>query len=430
MNRISQGIFLFLLAYVPFYVFFSNWAGVGFGQLEILKVSKDVLMVIGLFMSLIQAGKDKIVDLIKEKDKLLLVITIYSLLTVLMAVLKVNDIDAEQIAILFNLRFLAFFVYGAFLVINGSKNILTKASKIVLTSGIIVAILGVIQVFLLPTNALSHFGYSLSTGTPTAFFLSGESIERAFSTLKDPNSLGSYLIIIICLSFFYSLNSFYASKKKRIATNLLLLICLFLTFSRSAWIGSLVAIGTYLALDSRTKKIILKKRKVITIFTMIFSIILVFVIMLGPKQSLINEILIHHDGRSIGSSNSQRIDGFQRTVKKIIENPIGYGPGSAGPASMKNDTKGALIPENYYLQIAHEVGVFGLALFLSICFIVVRRLFLLKKRPNIAAVVIASFFGLALTNFLVQIWFNETVAYTWWGLAALVIYSYGTEQGL
>jgi hypothetical protein len=36
---------------------------------------------------------------------------------------------------------------------------------------------------------------------------------------------------------------------------------------------------------------------------------------------------------------------------------------------------------------------------------------------------LASFAGLALTNFLVHIWSNEAVAYTWWGLAGLYMVS-------
>ena len=86
-----------------------------------------------------------------------------------------------------------------------------------------------------------------------------------------------------------------------------------------------------------------------------------------------------------------------------------------------------MLTENYYLQILHELGVIGLALFLAICVLVAKKLF--KKRSNtIALALLASFAGLAITNFLVHIWANEAVAYTWWGLAGVLIAMYIRPQ--
>ena len=89
-------------------------------------------------------------------------------------------------------------------------------------------------------------------------------------------------------------------------------------------------------------------------------------------------------------------------------------------ASIRNNTQGTILNENYYLQIGTEVGIFGLGLFLAILFVVARRLYWLRSNP-LALALLASFVGLAVTNLLVHIWSNEAVAYTWWGLAALTI---------
>jgi hypothetical protein len=108
-------------------------------------------------------------------------------------------------------------------------------------------------------------------------------------------------------------------------------------------------------------------------------------------------------------------------VLGFLEHPLGDGPGTAGLASIR-DPSSTQLNENYYLQIASEVGILGLAVFLAILVIVARRLYLVHKNNPIAVALLASFAGLAVTNFLVHIWSNQAVAYTWWGLAGLFIH--------
>jgi hypothetical protein len=72
------------------------------------------------------------------------------------------------------------------------------------------------------------------------------------------------------------------------------------------------------------------------------------------------------------------------------------------------------------LQVGEEVGVLGLALFMAILAGVTIRLYRVRD-SKLAVALLASFIGLAFTNLLVHIWSNEAVAYTWWGLAGLVL---------
>src|SRR5690606_20156455 len=117
-------------------------------------------------------------------------------------------------------------------------------------------------------------------------------------------------------------------------------------------------------------------------------------------------------------------------TEAVVEQPLGYGPGTAGLASIRNDEQGTILNENYYLQIAHETGVVGLVLFLAI---VVWVLVLLIKTYNrddnlIALALVSALAGLMFTNLLVHIWSNEAVAYIFWGLAGLYTIKPSTKK--
>ena len=426
MNKIleksSLYIFLFLLAYMPFYVFISTWVGTSTGFLDAIKISKEIILVFGFVLALATTPKSTII--IMAKDKLVWLIAGYAALTVVLAFIKPVDQDAEAIAVVYNLRFLLFFLYGALLIQKLDKSLIKKTVKIVLAVGAIVSLLGIFQVALLPNDALSNVGYSRANGTPAAFFISDQTqaIERAYSTAKDPNSFGSYLIIIVCLSALYLLLRWPNDRKLLDGITLAVTLCLVLTYSRSAWIGFIVALAILFALIPRTRKLIIKNKtflRYIVTFVVFFALSSIFVF---RNTALVQNLVLHIGDDSAVTSNSGRTYAMKYTIDEIADNPLGYGPGSAGPASFKNEIQGPVVPENYYLQLAHEVGVIGLGIFISICAVVASRLYKLSKTENVSKALLASFAGIAITNLLVHIWFFEPVAYTWWGIAGLVLY--------
>lgn len=136
---------------------------------------------------------------------------------------------------------------------------------------------------------------------------------------------------------------------------------------------------------------------------------------------LVQNVLLHRDQSTVlEDPNQLRVRFWQESIDAINNNPWGYGPGTAGLPSIRNDVQGTVLTENYYLQIGYELGIAGLALFLSICALVGYSLYQLRGN-KIARALLASFMGLAITNFLVHIWANEAVAFTWWGLAGVLI---------
>ena len=431
-NKATRYIYLGLLAYMPLHIFLSTWVGTSFGVLEFAKVFKDVVLLVGfclaLFASIQQSWFKQIV-----KERLVWIILAYCALNIVYAIVKKTDQDAEILGIVYGTRFFVFFLYGMLLAkLCDAKQLLKQATKIVLSVASIVLLFGVVQYLFLPNDALTHIGYQRSTGVLPAFFIDDKpDLERVMSTLRDPNSFGSYLIIIGLLAFatlgikqkkqYLNLPKISLGSVNVVAAcfHILVILCLWFTFSRSAWLGFLAASGVYIVLGKNIIQRYFSKKLLIA---GLFLLLTLLAFLYSSRNTyFVQNVVLHKDSSTVlEDPNQLRVRFWQESLDSIKQNPLGYGPGTAGLASIRNNVQGTVLTENYYLQILHELGVIGLALFLAICVLVAKKLF--KKRSNtIALALLASFAGLAITNFLVHIWANEAVAYTWWGLAGVLI---------
>ncbi|MDB5186270.1 MAG: hypothetical protein JWL85_793 [Candidatus Saccharibacteria bacterium] len=428
--RFSLWVFYALLGYMPLHIFLSTWIGTSVGVLEFAKVAKDGVLVVGFLATL---GASVTQPWFKQllRDKLVWLILAYAGLTLLLAAIRPTDQDAEILGIVYNTRFLLFFLYGALLThLFDARHVLRNAVKVTLSVAVIVLFFGIIQYTLLPNNALTHVGYSRTNGVLPAFFIDDKpDLERAMSTLRDPNSLGSYIIIIGSLALAFLVRTKNRDVRK-VATGLFILslLCLWYTFSRSAWLGFMLSAAVIIAaLLAKFKPTLVRYRKQI-----IVGVVMVMIVGLSSLYALkdsyfVQNVVLHADqSTTLEDPNQLRIRFWSESTQKIEDNPVGGGPGTAGLASIRNQKQGVQLNENYYLQIASEVGIAGLLLFLSILVVVVARLYKLRH-STLALGLFAAFVGLAFTNFLVHIWSNEAVAYTWWGLAGLVLYMRSTK---
>lgn len=419
----SLYIFLGLLVYMPFHIFLSTWLGSSFGTLEFAKIAKDIILFVGFVITLgISVRRPWFKELLKSK--IVWAILAYGLLHVIMALIKPTDQDAEILGLVYNTRFLLFFLYGLMLTrLFPDAGLQGKAVKVVVAAGMLVALFGVIQYTVLPNTALQHIGYSRENGVLPAFFIDEKpDLERVMSTVRDPNSLGSYLIItaVVMLTVLFA--------TKRPATRQMMWgglaltgMCLAYTFSRSALIGFVVAVGLFVLLSNNPVRIWLgQHRKKVAIGLLALIIATVGIFYSVRNTYYVQNVIFHADQSTVlEDPNQLRIRFWQESVMAIVLEPAGTGPGTAGLASIRNDKQGTVLNENYYLQIANEVGLLGLFLFLVILLLVAYGLY--RRRAYVLSVaLLAAFVGLAMTNMLVHIWSNEAVAYTWWGLASLM----------
>lgn len=409
---------------MPLHIFLSTWAGTSLGALEAAKIAKDVVLVAGLSLALAASVRQPwFRDLVK--DRLLWLIGAYGLLTLVLAVAHPTHQEAEVVGVVYNLRFFLFFIYGLLITrLFDAQKLRQAALKIVLVVGSVVVLFGLLQYLVLPHDLLRHVGYSREHGVVPMFFIDDKpDLPRVMSTIRDPNSLGSYLIIIGPLAA----GAFLAAKKginKWLLAGLLVatLVCVGLTFSRSAWLGFALALVSFVFLAShKFKQALVRRKKQLAIICAAAVVLMIGSLFAFRNTYFVQNVIIHaDDSTELEDPNQLRVRFFRESLKEIASNPLGTGPGTAGLASIRDPSRTEL-NENYYLQIASEAGILGLALFLTILVMVALRLYKIHRDSPIATAILASFIGLALTNFLVHIWSNEAVAYTWWGLAGLWI---------
>lgn len=429
LKTIALYTFIGLLAYMPLHIFLSTWFGTSFNILEATKILKDIVLVVGFACAFgASIGTSWLVPLFRRK--IVLLIAAFATLTILLALLKPTDGDAEILGVVYNLRFFLIFIYALLLGNLFDLHLIRRyAVKAVVIVGVFVALIGVIQYIVLPDTILEHFGYSRANGVLPAFFIDDKpDLERVMATLRDPNSFGSYLILIGSL-----LAALWLKVRNRdlkimfSGAGLMVGLSLLFTFSRSAWMGAIVATGVfgivYVLRNQSVIKTVQAQRKW---FLVAFVAVLVLAGgMFAAKDSyFVQNVIFHADEATVlEDPNELRLRFWSESIQSAIEQPLGYGPGTAGLASIRNNVQGTILNENYYLQILHEVGIIGLLLFLAIIAATAWLLYgtFIKSDNLIALALLAALAGLAVTNFLVHIWSSEAVAYTFWALAGLYV---------
>jgi len=324
---------------------------------------------------------------------------------------QVNS-EALIYALLINLRFVGFFIICA--VIASSDSFLKQYwPKILLIPAMVVIIFGLSQQFLLPYDFLRHFGYGAHTIPAYQTVDANLDYRRIQSTLRGANPLGAYLILILpAMAIVLS-----RWRVLRIGGLIAGAITLFYSYSRSAYIGTGLAFG---ALAGWLPKNSLWPRRKALIVALGVVVAVVGLYSLRYNQTT-QDTLLHTSNNSTSSlsSNEARVVAIKSGANDVLNQPFGRGPGTAGPASFRNDHP-ARIAENYYLQIGQEVGVLGILIFLGINFLIARRLWF-QRSTSLSKILLASLVGLTFVNLLSHAWTDDTLAYLWWGLAGIAL---------
>lgn len=428
LRRISYYGFLALLVYMPFHIFLSQWLSTITGGLEVWKVAKDVVL-LGLVLFTVC-----LVFIQREKGRLFYWILglsgVYVIFHLVLWALH-SDIFRESaiLGTVYNTRLFGFLLlgYGATL-LNKDKFVFSSIIKIVLMVSTLIALLGVLQYFL-PKDILAHFGYSLERGARPAFFIDDNpALPRIMSTLREPNALGAYLLFP--LSLLTALVIKIRDNRRLMLIGMLLLhgLAIFLTFSRSAWLGAVIAVLIVLWWSYRKNMQSTMRRywPVVILIPVLVSVGLFALRNTSFFQGYITHATV--DERNDLDSNDYHTILLREGLEGVIEQPAGHGPGTAGLASIR-DPQGGQLTENYYVQVAYEVGLLGLAIFVVISVVVYLRV--RRRRDYIGTALIASFWAYVLMNMFLHTWSNETVAAQWWllaGAAMLGVRSTSTKK--
>lgn len=427
-NFCSKFIFILaiaLIAYMPMHVFIAQSASLLTGGLDMWKAAKDIIVILLVPFLLWLAYKKKVFTG-KFKWHFLLGFS-YVLLHLIFVIFDSNDDTYSSIvASVYNTRILIYMLIGLLI---GTSQDSKKYLKFILTTVVLiasfVALLGVLQYFL-PSDLLTHVGYSIERGVKPLFFIDDKpDLPRVMSTLKDPNSFGAYLILPILFTGYAlirpKLNAalFVRPFRKEALISMLGLqmLALFLTFSRGALLGLILSIVTLLCIVTGNRAVRLTKK-----YWQLAIVFLVFVtasLVLVRDTYLFQNVVFHADESTVlADPNELRVSLTQNAIDSVVATPVGHGPGTAGLVAISNP-QGGILTENYYLQIGYEVGWLGLLLFLAILSIVMCQLFKMVRSSNLSAILFSAGVAYLFYSLLIHLWSNEAVALQWWLLVGV-----------
>ena len=403
-----------ILVLLPFHAIFSTWAGSNFGHLDVWRVWKEILLLLALPFIAWYVMLSKPARTWLKRSPIVKLFAAYVLLHLLLGVWVLSQHKVNQTAFIYaliiNLRFIGFFIFCAAVCIH-SDFLLRHWRKILLVPAGVVVAFGLLQKFLLPYDFLRHFGYGPKTIPAYQTVDANLDYRRLQSTLRGANPLGAYLVLVV------SAITLYVWKSRTYFLFIVGgLILLFFSYSRSAELGLVISL-VFLAWASG---FIFPKRwwAMVGVGLVIFIAGLAFFL---RSNSGIQDTILHtsNSSTSLRSSNAERLRAMENGAQDILRQPFGTGPGTAGPASFRNNHP-PRIAENYFLQVGQEVGVIGMALFIAINILVARGLWQ-KRSDQLAQLLLASLIGLTFVNLLSHAWTDDTISYIWWGLAGVAI---------
>jgi hypothetical protein len=403
---------------IPFQGFLTVWAAHIFGHYTAIRLWDEVVLLVCVIGTLYLLLTDHKIRFNTLSRRLVWLIFAYIFLNLAWGLIayKGHEVTGKALGygLIVNLRYLVFFLVTWSVALRISK-LHVHWQKIVIWPAILVLLFGLAEIFVLPRGFLSHFGYGSNTIPAIETINNNPNYLRFGSTLRGANPLGAYLIIPI------SVMTVLITRNKRNWPRVLFLIAaailLFYTFSRSAWLGailSMVIIYCTGRLNTKYNRIAIVSGAVLVIAFVVLGIVF-------HNNTRFQNFVLHTQSHSVSknSSDGDHITAFERGFKQVVHQPLGRGPGTAGPASVHNDHR-TRIAEDYFIQIGQELGWLGLIIYILITAGVGYLLWLRRDDP-LALSLFASLVGITLVNFLLYAWSDDTVAYIWWGLAGIAM---------
>ncbi len=352
------------------------------------------------------------------KTRIIYLIALFAALNVLLVPAYFNGFEATIAGLFINLRFLLFFVL-VFVAIKLYPQAYRLFFVTFIAGALLVTVFAVLQVTVLPNDVLKYIGYSESTIVPYLTVDQNINYIRINSTLRGPNPLGIYAVIVLAVVLVAWLRGpRKMSQKEQIIGGILAagsVIALWASYSRSAAMAALVAVGIVLL-------VVYGKRisKPFWIGLAVVGIALTGSLVALRDTQFVSQVILHEDpaeGNDV-NSNDGHADSLVDGTRRMLQQPLGAGIGSTGSASLYGDAP--VIIENQYLFIAHENGWIGLVIFIMILYYVLAKLWR-RRTAWLALAVFASGVGIAIAGLFLPVWVDDTVAIIWWGLAAMVL---------
>jgi len=416
---VTAGIITFILLLMPFHAFLTVWLGSNFGHYTAIRLWKEALLAVAALGALYLLVFDKKTRLNTLYHELTWLIAAYFAVQLIWGswAWHHHAVTAKALGygLIVNLRFLMFFLC-AWVIGSRTKRLAEQWSKVLLWPAVIVIVFALVQEAFLTPRFLEHFGYSKYTILPFQYVNNNPNLLRVQSTLRGANPLGAYLLVP--LSGLLVLMNIGKRNWRRGLMLLGIVLALFFSFSRAAWIGALLSL---LVVVFAYPNHWLKRRWLA--YGLGGLAVIGAVLIIGFRHNAqVENIVLHTQTHSAvkTTSNGNHVSALRAGIHDAVHEPVGRGPGTAGPASVYNSGHPSRIAEDYYVQIAQEVGWLGLVMFITINIFVALLLWRRRADP-LALSLLASLIGISFVNLLSHAWADDTLAYLWWGLAGIAI---------
>lgn len=198
---------------------------------------------------------------------------------------------------------------------------------------------------------LNDFFYGIK---PPLYYLTGlGGTLRRQGIFAGPNNYGYFLVALLPVILWITPTpSLHKEGKWKWILPALRIITIFMTLSRAAAVGLLVVLAIMY------RKRILSHKKIALWISIVFILGIVGLSVLKWTSTLAH------------------ITAKFSSLKYVIDQPLGYGLGSSGPAVHHH---GDILPENYFIQVMLDVGTVGFLIFLAVLFFILQ---IIKKIPQ------------------------------------------------
>ena len=394
---------------------------VGFGTLFpnydlLIKSWKEIFMGVAAVIALILLRRHRQTKILREP--LMIGIEVYAGIHLLTLILFRNNLDSTLAGLMIDLRYILFFVlvYVAVRLYTDFRQLFIKVG---IAGALIVMLFALLQVFILPVDVLKYIGYDINNIAPYLTVDQNHDFIRINSTLRGPNPLGAYAVIILAPLVAWLVSKKSKSDKKTVLVVSILIfggiVSLWSSYSRSALIAAIIAVAVVLGTT-----VMHRFSRRVLVATAVICIAAIGGLVAMRDSSVVSNIILHENPGESNSINSNEghVISLQDGLSRMLRQPFGAGIGSTGSDSLMDDKP--LIIENQYLFIGHEIGWLGLAVFILIFIGVMNRLWV-RRQDWLALGVFASGLGMAVIGLFLPVWTDDTVAIIWWGVAATVV---------
>jgi hypothetical protein len=384
----------------------------------LIKSWKEILILLAAVLLAIVLVQKKQLRLLR--DPLVLLAAAYVVLHLIIAITPTTTITMNQViaGLMIDLRYIAYFVV-VYLFLRVFPAYRKNFLVVFMFGGCVVVGFAILQVFILPHDILKYIGYNKDTIAPFLTVDQNSAYIRINSTLRGPNPLGAYAVIVLAFigAAFVKRKIPPTRQSKAMAIILVVggLVALWASYSRSALIGAVIA-AVVIAMGIARARV----PRNVWIGTCVGIAVVIGGLVATWNTPFVSQVILHEDPTrsNLVSSNDGHATSLEQGVARIIAQPLGAGVGTTGSASLYGNSP--LIIENHYLFVAHEVGWLGLILYIALFIIIIIKLWR-ARASYIALAVCASGVGLAIIGLLLPVWADDTVAIIWWGLAAIAL---------